>query len=263
MAKATNLTRKKHDKPSAKIDKDGRHFIWSRQLGSHSLEPTSMCGINVVGGGGKSSLITTRRHNRQPGMLKKKRLGKMARALSAYHFFHLAGVESNSNSVLLLEQNTKAMSYSSLSQNPTCQREKKRKKRKDKKMVRERERENETNTKKCASFNYSSPNWIIKQQIESKQKKYFPIQTLSAHMPALLAILANTRFPLPLPLSPPPPPRPSLSLSLSPHSHQFRSDLLDQHLHLHRGASGDGGGRHVIALRHSNEITFRHISSCT
>ena len=26
------------DKPSAKIDKDRRHFIWSRQLGSHSLE---------------------------------------------------------------------------------------------------------------------------------------------------------------------------------------------------------------------------------
>ena len=38
MAKATNLTRKKHDKPSAKIDEDGRHFIWGRLLGSHSLE---------------------------------------------------------------------------------------------------------------------------------------------------------------------------------------------------------------------------------
>ena len=55
MVKVTNLTRKKHDKPSAKIDEDGRHFIWRHQLGSHSLE--TVCGINVVGGGGGSGGI--------------------------------------------------------------------------------------------------------------------------------------------------------------------------------------------------------------
>ena len=52
MAKATNLTRKKHDKPSAKIDEDGRHLFGVANWVHIHLKPTSMCGINVVGGGG-------------------------------------------------------------------------------------------------------------------------------------------------------------------------------------------------------------------
>ena len=52
MAKATNLTRKKHDKSSAKIDEDGAILFGVANWVHIHLEPTSTCGINVVGGGG-------------------------------------------------------------------------------------------------------------------------------------------------------------------------------------------------------------------
>ena len=56
MAKAANLTRKKHAKPSAKIDEDGAILFSVANIVHIHWKPTSMCGIDVAvcvwGGGG-------------------------------------------------------------------------------------------------------------------------------------------------------------------------------------------------------------------
>ena len=137
----------------------------------------------------------------------------MARALRAYHFFHLAGVESNSNSVLLLEQNTKRNVVALCRKIPPAKRKKNERREKDKDSEKEREKMRPT-PRNGASFNYSLPNWIIKQQIESKQKNTFPFKHVCS-LACSSSYISQHPFPSP---SPSPPPPLSLSLSLSPHS---------------------------------------------
>ena len=52
MAKATNLTRKKHDKPSAKIDEDGRPVYLESPVGFTFTWNRPLCAVLMLLGGG-------------------------------------------------------------------------------------------------------------------------------------------------------------------------------------------------------------------